>query len=56
MKSSDQHKSDADRRLALLVEVRTALLDAGWSEDDLLRRLRAEIAPSDSPTTRPTEP
>lgn len=40
-------KEDAARRLALLVEVRVALLAAGWAEDDLLKRLRAEIAPQD---------
>lgn len=48
MESYDKAKVENARLRGLLVEVRTALLAAGWREDDLLRRLRIEIAPSNS--------
>lgn len=44
MKSQTELEAENFRLRALLVEVRTALITAGWRDDELLRRLRAEIS------------
>ncbi len=55
MKSHTELQAENFRLRALLVEVRTALIAAGWSDDDLLKRLRAEIAPNEPAPTKPKD-
>ena len=58
MKSRTELEAENFRLRALLVEVRTALLAAGWHDDDLLKRLRQEITPVDvhsMPLAQPKE-
>ncbi len=49
MKSPTELQAENHRLRALLVEVRTALIAAGWHEDELLKRLRDEIARKETP-------
>lgn len=46
MKSPTELQAENFRLRALLVEVRTALIVAGWNDDKLMQRLREEIAPA----------
>jgi hypothetical protein len=44
MKFARKLEETAARKHALLIDVRTALITAGWNDDEILRRLRAEIS------------
>lgn len=48
MKSPTELQAENFRLRALLVEVRTALIAAGWNDDQLMQRLRAELAPHET--------
>lgn len=53
MKSPTELQAENFRLRSLLVEVRTALITAGWNDDQLMQRLRAELAPNEpAPTKR----